>query len=235
MKRSLRTFVTKNWALKLASLVLALVIWLLLIPEDKVYSDKSLVVPLELRNIPVGLELIERNTSTIEVAIRGPNRLLKEVGAQNIRAVLDLEKATVYQQEFPLNPNMISVPSGVRLIAVRPNKVNIKLERTREETLMIKPTVRGRPADGFRLEGVEVQPAKVLVSGPESRFRSKDVVTTTPIDITGLDKQTVFDVDIILPHPELRLLSIFTTVRVTVKIAEARPGAAAANSKARKN
>ena len=59
-----RTFVarwiTRDWPLKLVSLVLALVLWLLLVPAEKVSSEKSLAIPLETRNVPAGLEIVER-------------------------------------------------------------------------------------------------------------------------------------------------------------------------------
>ncbi len=208
----------KNWPLKLIALVLALFIWLILVPEDKSISDKLMTVPLEVRNIPNGLEIVERPASSVDITVRGPNRILKDANVQEIKAVLGLDKATVYQQEFPLNTSMIYVPSGLSVTNIRPNKVALKLERTREESLAIRPALRGKPAKGYKTVEVEVQPANVLVRGPESRIKAKDVVSTAPIDLTDLKQTTVFDVDIILPRPELRLLSIFTNVRVTVHI-----------------
>lgn len=216
IRRRTEARLLKNWPLKLISLFLALILWLILVPEDKAISEKTMTVPLEIRNIPVGLEMIERPTANVDINIKGPNRILKDAKSQEIRAVLDLEKATVYQQEFPVNPSSIYVPSGLTVTSVRPSKVNLKLDKTVEETLEIKPIVRGKTAAGYRIARVEVQPSKVMVRGPESRFKAKDMVTTAPVDATDLQQTTVFDVDIILPRADMRLLSIFTNVRVTV-------------------
>jgi len=218
MRYGFKPDLSKNWPMKLVSLLLAVMIWILLVPEDKIVSEKTMTVPLEVRSIPAGLEIVEKPASSVDITIKGPSRMLKDTGVQEIRAILDLGKATVYQQEFPLNPNSIYVPSGLTVTSVRPNKVSLKLELTREQTLQIRPTVRGKPAPGFKVSKIEVHPSTVLVRGPESRIKAKEPVTTAPVDVTDLKQTTVFDVDIILPRPELRLLSIFTNVRVTVHI-----------------
>jgi YbbR domain-containing protein len=56
------------------------------------------------------------------------------------------------------------------------------------------------------------------VRGPESRVRGKEAATTAPVDVSGLTESTVFEVDIILPRPEFRLVSPQTSARVTVHV-----------------
>ena len=60
--------------------------------------------------------------------------------------------------------------------------------------------------------------AVVLVRGPEGRLRAKEAATTAPVDVSGLVEPTVFEADIILPRPELRLVSAPTRARVTVLV-----------------
>jgi len=59
MKRLLGRAIVRDWPLKLVSLVLALAVWLLLVPYEKVSSAKSMTIPLETRNVPAGLEIVE--------------------------------------------------------------------------------------------------------------------------------------------------------------------------------
>jgi YbbR domain-containing protein len=223
MRRYLSGLVVRNWGLKLASIVLAVALWLVLVPADKILSEKTLTVPLETRNIPDSVEIVEKSTSTVDVTVRAPSRLLNEISPSTLTAKLDLERATVYQQEYPLNKAMISLPPGADVIDVRPNKVQIKLEWTKEATLEVHPSVRGKVLPGLRISKIEVEPKEVAVRGPESKVKAKDTVTTAPVDVTNLAQTAEFDVDIILPKPELRLVSARTTVRVTVTI-EAEKG-----------
>jgi YbbR domain-containing protein len=227
MKRNFTRWFVRDWKLKLVSLVLALGLWLLLVPSEKMFSEKALTIPLETRNIPAGLEIVEQQVETIDITLRAPNRILDEIGPAGLVARIDLDRASVLQQEYPLNESMIAVPPGAEVIKITPNKVTIKLERTGEATLDVHPTLRGKVSQGFRIALTEIEPMSIRVQGPESRVRVKEAAVTAPIDISRITVSTVFEVDIILPRPELRLVSPQTSARVTVHV-EPDKGAAKA-------
>jgi YbbR domain-containing protein len=227
MKRNLSRWFARDWKLKLVSFLLAFGLWLILVPSEKMYSEKALTIPLETRNIPAGLEIVEQQVGTIDITLRAPNRLLDEIGPSGLVARIDLDRASVLQQEYPLNESMIAVPPGAEVIKITPNKVTIKLERTGEATLDVHPALRGKARQGFRVAQTEIEPASVRVRGPESRVKVKEAAVTAPIDISRLTESTVFEVDIILPRPELRLVSPQTSARVTVHV-EPDKGAAKA-------
>jgi YbbR domain-containing protein len=218
MKRNLTRWFVRDWKLKLVSFLLAFGLWLLLVPSEKMYSEKALTIPLETRNVPTGLEIVEKLTATIDITLRAPNRLLNEIGPSGLVARIDLDRATVLQQEYPLNNSMIAVPPGAEVVKITPNKVTIKLERTAEATLDLHPTVRGKAAPGYRIARTEIEPSSVRVRGAESRVRVKEAAVTAPVDVSQLVESTVFEVDIILPRPELRLVSPQTSARVTVHV-----------------
>jgi len=230
MIRLLRDLVLNNWGLKLLALLLAFVMWLSLIPEERTFSAKTVSVPLETLNIPVGMELVEKPGTDIDVSIRAPNRIIDTITAANIFAKLDLEKATVFQQEYPLNESMISIPPGAQVVRISPNKVRIRLERTKEILLDVVPVIVGKPREGRVVAKIELFPSRVRVEGPESKVREKDRVTTSPVNVSEIETTTVFTADLILPRPELRLIGSLTRVQVRVIIQEDRPEAKAPGS-----
>ena len=231
MKRNLTRWLVRDWELKLVSLFLAAGLWLILVPAEKIYSEKALTIPIETKNIPVGLEIVEQQTSAIDITVRAPNRLLNEIGPSGLVARIDLDRATVLQQEYPLDKSMIAVPPGAEVVKILPNKVTIKLERTGEASFDVHPTLRGKTAPGFRIARTEIEPASVVVRGPESRVRAKEAATTAPVDVSGLTEPTVFEADIILPRPELRLVSAPTRARVTVQVEPVKAAAKAPPAK----
>ncbi len=219
-------WITRDWPLKLISLALALALWLLLAPAGKVSSEKSMMIPLETRDVPEGLEIVERPVPAIDVTVRAPHRVLNEIGPSSLVARIDLGRATVHQQEYPLNAAMIDLPPGAQVVKISPSKVTIKLEKTAEAILEVHATLRGKPAPGYRITRVEIEPASVAVQGPESTIKTAAAATTAPVDVSGLTQSTVFDADIILPRPELRFVDPRTSARVTVVIGQG-PGTAA--------
>jgi YbbR domain-containing protein len=219
MNRIIRNIFLRNWGLKLFSLLLALVLWLTLIPEEKIFSEKTLTVPLELHNIPAQMELVERPPSTVDVKIRAPQRILNQFTSVAVHAALNLERASVEQTEYPLNKGMISLPSGGEVIDIYPSQVNLRLERTKEVMLQVEPSITGELQQGLKLEKIEVIPDEVLIKGPESKVKETYKVRTSPIDLSSLTQSKELEADLILPSPDLRLASQ-TKVKVRVILSE---------------
>ena len=214
--RFFRDIFTRNRGLKLLSFLLALLIWLILIPEEKTYSDKTLTVPLETKNVPPDMEIVEKPAATVEVTVRARNRLLNELSSSGVSARLDLERASVYQNIYPLNRSMITVPPGAEVVDISPNMVQLKLEKTKQLDLDIVPMIVGKVNEGLRVVRIEVTPPRVPVRGPESRIRIKDKVSTSPVDVSILTQSTSVEADIILPKPDLRLATTLTKVRIGI-------------------
>jgi YbbR domain-containing protein len=210
----IKNLIVRNWALKLLSLVLAFLLWLTLIPEEKIFSEKTLVVPLETRNLPPDFEIVEKPLTVIDVTIRAPNRLLNQITPASLQAVLNLEKATISQEDYPLNPDMIAAPSDAKVVLVMPNKVHLKLDRSKEVLMEVSPVTIGKVKDGLTIDKIELIPSKVSVRGPESKIKPKDRVRTSPINITDLAQTAEFEADLILPNPGLR----FTTAQTKAKV-----------------
>src|SRR3972149_1189850 len=80
----------KNFLLKAASFLLAVVVWFSVI--TKVQSSVTYEVPVEFKNIPKGVEMAEP-PDAIAVTVRGPERLIKNLDASNIGVRLDMGKA----------------------------------------------------------------------------------------------------------------------------------------------
>jgi len=220
MIRFIRNLLFRNWELKLLSLLLALVLWMSLIPEERTFSEKTLTIPLETLNLPRDMELVEKPEATVDVTVRAPNRLIDGLSSANVFAKLNLAQATVFQQEYPLNETMISIPPGAAVVRISPNKVKLRLERAKEVPLDVVPNIVGQVKENFRVVRVDVAPPRVSVKGPESKIRENDKVTTSPINISELQGTSEFDADLILPRPELRLASGRNRVKVRILIEE---------------
>jgi YbbR domain-containing protein len=223
MKRFLKKLFTKNWELKLISLILALILWLILIPEEKIFSEKNLTITLETHNTPQGMELVKKPLDKIDVTIKAPNRYIDQITPANVVAILNLENASVVQEDYALNETMISIPAGAKATVIRisPNTVNLKLEKTKEIMLDVEPDFVGEVKEGFKMVW-RVDPPQVLIQGPESKLEEDYIVRTSPIDISELTLETEFVVDLILPNPDVRLASSQAKVTVYISIQEER-------------
>jgi len=226
VKMMIKELIFRNWQLKLLALFLALVLWIVLIPEEKTFAEKSLTVNLELINLPDDIELVEKPDTSLTLKIRARKRIINQIGPESISAQLDMSKATIYQQEYLIERSMIKTPAEVEIVSFSPAYIHVKLEKTRKLELEVVPTIIGRPPEGFKITKVEVTPPRVMVAGPESKLRPRDKVITSPIDASTLTNTSTLEVDLILPKPELRLLTLYPRARVNIMVERAETNAA---------
>ncbi len=220
MHGKIKSYLTDNWILKLVSLLIALILWFTLIPEEKTFQEKTLSVRLEIHNIPSHLELIERPPQFINVTVRAPNRLIPQISSANVYGILDLQRASVAQSLYSLNRTMVNIPEGTEVKDISPSQVNLKLERTKQVMLEVEAILIGSLPEGYLLTKVEVLPPQVAVKGPESKVQENIKVQTSPIDISTLTKSTELEAELILPDSALQLASFETVVRVKFLIQE---------------
>ncbi|MCD4687939.1 MAG: YbbR-like domain-containing protein, partial [Desulfuromonadaceae bacterium] len=79
---------TENWALKLLALVFACILWFFVTGEQKL--ELSYSVPLELKNMPVGMMVANDIPSMIDVRISGPRTRLMNLQLQDIVITVNL-------------------------------------------------------------------------------------------------------------------------------------------------
>ena len=176
------------------------------------------------------MELVKNPPEKIDVTIRAPNRYLDQITSTNVVAELNLENASLFQEDYTLNESMISIPAGVRatVLKISPNTVNLKLEKSVEVMLDVQPDIIGEPIEGLKVEKIEVDPVQIPIRGAESKVKEDYKVRTSPIDISTLMQTTELEADLILPSPDLRFANSLTKVKVTIFIVEKesalRPG-----------
>lgn len=226
MKIFLRKLFLKNWGLKLVSLLIALFFWIMLIPPEKMFSEKNLTISLYTQNIPQNMELVKKPPDKIDVTIRAPDRYIDQFTSENVVAQLNLTNASIFQEDYTLNESMISMPTGVRatVVKITPNTVNLKLEKSVEIMLDVVPDIIGQPIEGLIMEKYEVVPPQVLIRVAESKVRKDYKVRTSPIDISTLMQTTELEADLVLPSPDLSFATSKTKVKVTIFIVEEEPG-----------
>src|SRR5690606_16256824 len=198
----LRSFLLKNIGLKAISLLLAVLLWFQIAGQQVV--QRTVSVPVEFINMPVGLEITNDYTKRINVLIA--KRSSAKLDESRLAAVFDLSDAEPGIEIIPVSDtNIRGVPYDVEVIGIEERRIRLELERTRRKIVEVKPEIIGEPAPGFVLREVRLSPAEVLISGPESRVASVTTAQTEPINITGRRQSFVQDAYLDLEDPRLRI------------------------------
>jgi len=207
-----------HFGLKLLSVALAVALWMIVSGEETV--ERGLRVPLELQQLPPGLELNGDIPATVDVRVRGASGTLSRLAASDVIAVLDLRDAQAGRRLFPITPEQFRAPFGVEVVQVQPSSVALAVEPSMSKQVPVMPAVDGHPAPGYAVGTLTAEPKTVEVVGPESAVRRISEAVTEPVSVNDAREPIKQNVTLGLIEPSLRLKNT-RVASVTVDIVPA--------------
>ncbi len=219
----------RKLGLKLFSVALAVGLWLAVSGEP--IAERGMRIPVAFENLPESMEILGDPPQSVEVRLRGPSGTLRRLDAGDLAAIIDLESEHAGTRMFDMASDRVRPPLGVDVTQVIPSTISLTLDVAARRVVPIVPEVRGAPAAGFMVGGVEVEPASVEVEGPESRLHDLVEALTEPVDVTGMSVPVRRMVTVGVDDPYLRLVTP-GSARVTIPIVRAPSGGSAARGAA---
>ena len=209
----------RHVGLKVMSIVLAALLWLLVSGEQIV--ERTLRIPLEFANLPPQLELVGYPPNVADVRVRGSSGALSRIPTGELVAVVDLRSAREGPRLFPLASTDVRAPFGVEVVQVTPSTVSMTFERSATKIVPVVPEVEGEPAAGYEIGTVTAEPASVEVIGPTSALAGLTAAITETVSVTGASAPVIEMVNAGVTDPAVRLTRP-DAVRVTVSVAPAK-------------
>ncbi len=205
-----RRAVVNNAGLKVLSLIIAVLLWLAISREPR--AEVTLTVPIEFHNSPENLEINSENIQQVQVRASGPVGAVHSVSAADVHAYVSLDSATPGEHTYDLH---VRVPRDVEVVQVIPSQFRISFDNRATKKVDVRPRVIGTIAPGFRMQDVTVDPATVVIVGPEKRVNTIDALITDPVDASGVMGHATFNTHVYVSDPLVRLQGS-STARVTV-------------------
>ncbi len=168
-----------NFGLKVLALVIALGLWL----GGHRDIERAVEVPVEFRNIPSDLMVMDNRVDYVVLRLNGPRTLVSTIDSDDLKLSLDLRGAKSGSASFPLGSGSFNIPRGVTVSRITPPVVQLRLEPVSKRTLPVTVRFSGKPSDGFKISETTVLPESVTVQGPADEVRRLASVETVPVDI----------------------------------------------------
>lgn len=209
----------RNLGLKLVSLFLAVVVWFAVsAPRRERVSERAFNAPLSLVGMPRDFVITTPVPENVSVRLRGRKSALASVSSQTLEVPVDLNWVQQRgEATITLRPQALNVPPDVEVVSIEPNKFRFRVEALRQRTVPIRPFLMGQVPPGFILGEAMVDPARALVSGPETQVMAMSEASTERINLTGRTGTFVQNVAIVSDSPLVRVVTPVTT-QVTVPI-----------------
>ena len=204
----IRRHVFHHLALKVTSLALASALWLAVSSSPP--SEVALNEPLIFRNVPSNLEISSENIPSVQVRVRGPERIVRRLTASDVRAEVDVAGIRPGERSFDLT-KAITVPYKLEVAQVVPSEVHLDFDIRSRRQVPVKPRV----VPSYRVASVSTDPATVEIVGPKKQVDSADGAITDPIDVTGVRDQITVTRTAYVPDPLIQVTNAHP-VRITI-------------------
>ena len=168
-----------NFGLKVLALIIAAGLWV----AGHRDTERAIEVPLEFRNIPGDLMVMDNRVDYVVLRVMGPRTSVSTLDADNLKHSLDLDGAKSGLLSYPLTANDFNVPRGVTVARITPPVIHLRLEPIAKRTLPVSVRLSGKPMAGYRIARTVVRPENVSVQGPAEEVRRLATIETVPVDV----------------------------------------------------
>ena len=220
VEKLLRRIFLEDWSLKLLSLAIAIVLWLLVTGQNQPVTAH---VNVQLNFIrPPALEISNDPPRTVDVMLTGSRNKLDALTSLDLVATVDLTDQRAGERVLRLADKAeISLPQGIKVDGYQPSAIPVRLEEVIERQVNVEPKLEGKPADGFEVYSVYPNKGSIAVRGPASHVNALQKVVTESIWLAGRRESfPAQNVAINVPDPKVDLLE--PVVSVNVEIGERR-------------
>src|SRR6185436_12862445 len=214
IEKLLRRIFIEDWSLKLLSLAIAIVLWLLVTGQNQPVTAHLNVQLNFIR--PQSLEISNDPPRTVDVMLTGSRNKLDLV------ATVDITDQRAGERVLRLaDKAQIALPQGIKVDGYQPSAIPIRLEEIVERQVSVEPKLEGQPANGFEVYRVSLNKSSVSVRGPATHVNALQKVLTESIWLAGHNESfTASNVAIDVPDPKVDLRE--PVVNVNIEIGERR-------------
>jgi len=181
-----RRLLAKEWLPMLISLGMAVALWYNVGGEKTV--DTSVMIPVEVINLPRDLVISNQFKRQVEVTVNGPRSLILGIDNKAITRRVDLSTATPGTTVITNDNDSISVPRGVTVLRVQPSSIILSLDKLIQKKFPITPVTTGSPMPGYIIKGLRMDPDMITITGPETVLAPYDSLRTKAINVNDLNK-----------------------------------------------
>lgn len=190
MPRTLLSLLTDNWALKLAALLLAILLWTI-VKSGELSRVRLDDIPIEVVVQDPGWTLAAPPApSTASVVFSGPWRELVRLGVNQPRVIVVVDEVRDSMELRSLSTSWVQLEGDLqrtRTEEIQPSSVLLAFERLRTRLVPVSVPTTGTLPEGLELAGpLRVDPPAIRVSGAGERLVGLDSIRIQPIDLSQI-------------------------------------------------
>lgn len=218
MIRGLLNIVLSNWPYKLASIILAVLVWYVVQGEEILEVNRKLEVEVV---VPDGMIAKEPKTQTRDVTLRGPRALLGDFSQKNLQATIRVPLGRTGTLRYRIDKEFIPQWDNRIRLTVHDPYMTVVVDEKAARPVPVRATFTGEPKEGMMVGKIEIVPPEITVTGLKNEIQKLVDIPTEAIDIQDLGENKEITVPISKSNLSDMVLSS-DEVKVNLKITEKR-------------
>ncbi|WP_303838931.1 YbbR-like domain-containing protein [Selenomonas ruminantium] len=191
MISSFRSLVQHNLAAKIASILVAVILWGYVMNDQNPSTEGSFTAQVQLVNVPEGYKVTQEEEKA-KIAVRGARSLFVNSSDADFHAYVDLRGAEAGTNHYKIR---VEMPQGFELVDVYPESMEVTLDPIVQRRVRADINVNGSPASGVTVASVTQKSDEVLIEGPSTLVNEVDRL----IGYVGLTSKNETDFSLQVP------------------------------------
>ena len=182
---------TNNLVLKISSLAVAFLVWIIVVNVSNPIVTRNISVPLNVVNANIITDagktysLMGANSVTVSYEVRSRDQ--SRISASDFNASIDLGDMYDITGAVPIAVEVVNNKDMIiGAVASKPSIVRVSIEDLQRKEFTLTTKITGTPSDGFSVGEVKLDKTNVVVTGPVSVIGQISQIGVE-IDVTGLD------------------------------------------------
>lgn len=220
---------TENWILKIASLVFAFCLWLIVMNFENPTKPQTFTnIPVKFVNTEMltdqGLiyEVLDNTSVVKNITVYGPRNTVEQLKDEDIVATADFSKLSEIGT-IPIEFSTNRFHNEISKIRGSSSVVKLNIEKKKTARLLLRISTVGEVADGYLLGNMVPDQNQIIVSGGETIINTIDKAVAK-VDVTDATAGIATYADVILYDKDGEqiesesLIQNVSSVRVAVEV-----------------
>ncbi|MBN1197127.1 MAG: hypothetical protein JXA62_06945 [Candidatus Aminicenantes bacterium] len=173
---NIRRILFTNFGLRMAALVIAVMVWILITGKQRTYEEKAFEVAVEYFNVSRNIDVRTVRPDQVRIKVRGTTKEIRMVSSEDFRLRVDLAGVRHSKRMNLFTEDFLEFPPELEVISIHPKMIEVEVEEFMRKEVPIRVRYRGRMLPGVVLLNRTLNPEKVTVFGYRSQIQDVAVV-----------------------------------------------------------
>lgn len=185
---------------QLSAIAISIVAWFVFSAHSTKMATRVVSVPVNYERAHDGWLFEDPSPRELSITVKGLQHKFDGLASTSVKVELAMNTPQEGEQTITVSPNMIDVPEGFVVDAIKPRHVTVVAHRMVKKSVSVTAAMSGVLPEGIRVKSVSTEPGKVTVVVRYVDQQRLVTISTEPIDLSRAPDQTHFKKGLILPQ-----------------------------------